>query len=238
MVMALPSATLWDLDGTLVDSERYWIRAEQALIAEHGGTWTEERGRQLVGNTLSRTAEIMREAGVQGLENAEIIDRLGSAVRQQVAELGVPWRPGALELLQSLHQAGIPNALVTMSYSDNATAIVDSLPFEGFQAVVSGDQVRRGKPDPEAYRTGASLLGVHPADCVAFEDSVTGMRSAVASGACTIVVPNMVPIPTSPAHLEWDTLAGHDAADAADAWRRWRTRQEPGMSPRRGRKYA
>lgn len=221
MIPRVPAAVLWDLDGTLIDSERYWISAERRMVAAHGGVWAEADGRQLVGNTLERSAEILRAAGVRDLSLDEIVDRLVAEVHRQVIEIGVPWRPGAVELLRDLHEAGIPNALVTMSYAENAHSIVEALPFPGFEAVISGDQVERGKPDPQPYQLGAQALGVTASASVAIEDSVTGLRSAVAAGACTIVVPNMVPLPDTADFLTWPTLTGRTTADVTAAWRDW-----------------
>lgn len=101
-----PQAVLWDMDGTLIDTEPYWINAEMELVKAHGGTWSEEQAFNLVGQALPNGAKILQEAGVN-LSIREIIDHLSSKV---IAGLSheVPWRPGALELLTAVHAAGIP----------------------------------------------------------------------------------------------------------------------------------
>ncbi|MFF2453773.1 HAD family hydrolase [Isoptericola sp. NPDC058082] len=190
----LPAAVLWDMDGTLVDTEPYWIRAEQELVAEHGGTWTHEQALQLVGNALTVSATILRDQGGVDLPVDAIVDRLLGQVVEQVRE-EVPWRPGALELLTTLAEAGVPCALVTMSYSTLAEEVVSRGPGGAFATLVTGDQVTRGKPDPEPYLLAAERLGVDTAACVAIEDSPTGIASARAAGIATLGVEAVVPVP-------------------------------------------
>lgn len=203
------------MDGTLVNTEPYWIAAETTLIESHGGTWSHEEALQLVGSGLWHSARILQAKGV-ALSEDEIIDHLTDRVIEQLVELGIPWRPGALELLTELREAGIPTALVTMSVSRMAHHVADRLGFVGFDAVVSGDDVTHSKPHPESYLRGAELLGVDPADCVAIEDSAPGIASASAAGATVIGVPFMIPLDDAPASALWPTLAGRTLADLAE----------------------
>lgn len=194
----LPDAVLWDMDGTLVDTERYWIAAELALAERDGGTWTAADGLSLVGSSLTYAAQQLRaRAGVRGTD-AEIVDDLLDRVIEQVRTHGVPWRPGALEMLRALGDAGVPNALVTMSYASLAAEVVAAAGVGAFRVVVTGDIVTRGKPDPEPYLVAADRLGVDPARCVAIEDSTAGVASAEAAGARVIGVQLLVPIPPAP----------------------------------------
>lgn len=210
----LPAAVLWDMDGTLVNTEPYWISAETELIESFGGSWTHEEALELVGSGLWRSAQIMQAKGVALSEEA-IIDRLTDRVMEQLVEFGIPWRPGARELLTELKEAGVPTALVTMSIGRMAHHVADRLGFAGFDAVVSGDDVAESKPHPESYLLGASLLGVDPTLCVAIEDSPPGIASASAAGATVIGVPFMVDIASAPADVFWPTLAGRTVADIA-----------------------
>lgn len=213
----LPKAVLFDMDGTLIDSEIYWLVAERELVDEFGGEWTEEHASALVGSSLDRSAAILIDAGVE-LPPAEVIDRLSHSVKRQVA-LTLPWRPGARELVTALHAEQVPIALVTMSYSLNANDFAHKaaslLGFEVFSTIVSGDDVRRGKPDPEPYLLAANRLGVDVSQCVAIEDSIPGVTSAVASGAATIAVPLFHDL----THIEgitiWDSLEDKSPADLA-----------------------
>jgi HAD superfamily hydrolase (TIGR01509 family) len=206
-----PAAVLWDMDGTLVDTEPYWLQAETELVHEAGGVWTAEDGLQLVGSGLERSALILQSRGVD-LTVEQVIATLTARVREQIGS-AVPWRPGALELLRELRDAGIPTALVTMSRRDMALDIVGALDFDGFDLVVAGDDVQHAKPHPEPYLTAAARLGVDASACVALEDSEPGVASAVAAGARVIALPLHIPIPPSPAYVLRDTMVGLRLAD-------------------------
>lgn len=204
------------MDGTIVDTEPYWIEAEHTLVAAHGGQWSHEQAMQLVGQSLMFSAGILQEAGVR-LERREIIDTLTSHVISQVRR-AVPWRPGARELLDELHSAGVRCALVTMSEAPLAREIVSSLPKPYFDFLVTGDTVTQGKPHPEAYLTAVDRLreenpGLTLHQCVALEDSGPGVAAAVASGVVTVAIPHLVPLPHDPRHARWDTLEGRTVAD-------------------------
>lgn len=191
-----PRAVLWDMDGTLIDSEQYWIAAETELLAGFGIPWTHEQGLALVGSHLPRAAAFFQGLGV-GLEVPEIIDFLISRVSAAVVA-EVPWQPGAIAALARLREAGIPCALVTMSFRSLADAFVDRAPAGTFDAVVAGDDVTHGKPHPEAYLTAADLLGVPVEDCVVVEDSPSGVGAALACGAVPVGIEVMVPLPEDP----------------------------------------
>jgi HAD superfamily hydrolase (TIGR01509 family) len=181
------------MDGTLVDTEPYWIRAEHELVAAHGGHWSHEKALQLVGRPLLDSAAVLQDAGVD-LPAEDIVDRLLARVTSEV-RVRVPWQPGARELLVALAHAGVPCALVTMSYTVLAKEVVSHGPEGSFATLVTGDQVTRGKPDPEPYLVAAERLGVDPRRCVAIEDSPTGIASALAAGARTLGVEAVVAVP-------------------------------------------
>ncbi len=191
---ARPAAVLWDMDGTLVDTEPYWIATEHALVAEFGGRWTDEYARSLVGFDLRDAAAILRDRGGVDLPIDDIVNRLLDGVIARVQNK-VPWRPGARSLLADLRKQRIPCALVTMSWTRFADAVVGALPPGSFDVVITGDEVSHGKPHPEPYLAAAAALGVRAKDCVAIEDSPTGVRSAVSAGCRTFAVPNVVDVP-------------------------------------------
>jgi len=205
----LPEAVLWDMDGTLVETEPYWIEVEPALVAEHGGTWSEEHALNLVGNDLLVSGAYIREHGGVDLEPEEIVELLLDGVIERIRER-VPWRPGAVELLAHLSEAGVPCALVTMSYARFVAPVLAALPEHSFAAVVTGDAVTVGKPHPEPYLTAAALLGVQPGACLAIEDSNTGAKSAEAAGCAVLVVPNHVPVLEGDRRVFLDSLEGLD----------------------------
>jgi HAD superfamily hydrolase (TIGR01509 family) len=189
-----PAAVLWDMDGTLVDTEPYWIEAEFDLADRYGASWSREQALQLVGNDLITSGRYIREHMGIDLSPEDVVEALLDGVVARVQEQ-VPWCAGARELLAELHAAHVPCALVTMSYTRFVAPILAALPDDTFSAIVTGDIVERGKPDPEPYLTAARMLGVPPADCLAIEDSNTGTVSAVAAGCQVLVVPNHVHVP-------------------------------------------
>ncbi|NAZ74972.1 HAD-IA family hydrolase [Kineococcus sp. T13] len=208
----LPAAVLWDMDGTLVDTEPHWIAAETALVTRHGASWGHEQALQLVGSALPESgrvlAEHLRSAVGVHVDPAEVVEELLDAVVAAVSA-GVVWRPGALALLRALGAAGVPCALVTMSYRNLATTVAGMVPG-AFAVVVSGDEVARGKPAPDPYLRAAQLLGVDAQRCVAIEDSPTGVASAEAAGCRVIACPHMVAIPPAPGRSRVASLAQVD----------------------------
>lgn len=214
--LPLPAAVLWDLDGTLVDTEPAWMDAEVELVARHGGTWTHADAETLVGSALPYAASVLRSKGVVGTDD-EIIDHLIGRVLDTIGT-SMPWQPGVLDLLAQLNAAAVPCAVVTMSYRSLAQVVVDAAPSGTFAALVAGDDVARGKPDPEPYLRAAELLGVDPRRCVAVEDSPTGIASAEAAGTTVIGVEHVVPIAPAPGRNRLRTLVGFDLADLQRAY--------------------
>ena len=202
-------AVLFDMDGTIVDTEPYWMTAEHALVEEHGGTWSDDHAHAIVGNALLDSARYIREHGSVDLEPAQIVDRLITDVVAATVR-DIPWQPGARELLTTLAEHHVPCALVTMSYTALTTPITDQLPVDTFAAVVTGDQVNDGKPHPEPYLTAMARLGVDAAGCVAIEDSPTGVASAEAAGCLVVAVPNHVPIEAAPGRVIVESLTDLD----------------------------
>jgi len=200
------------MDGTLVDTEPYWMAAETALVESFGGTWSHEQALQLVGMGLEDSARIFQEAGVR-MGVTAIVDRLTDEVMEQLRMKGVPFRPGARELLADLRAAGLRTALVTMSLSRMAHTVADLIEFDAFDLVVAGDDTTRPKPFPDPYLQACALLGVAPAETVAIEDSPNGLRSAVAAGTIALGVPNFIPLEGVGARALWPTLKGRTADD-------------------------
>ncbi|MFS3130357.1 HAD family hydrolase [Nocardioides sp. Bht2] len=211
-VQRTPAAVLWDMDGTLVDTEPYWIDTEYELAARYGGTWSREHALQLVGNDLLASGRYIREHMGIDLTPAQIVDELLDGVVARV-EQQVPWCAGAQELLVALAEAEVPCALVTMSYQRFVAPILASLPPNTFRTVVTGDAVSQGKPHPEPYLIAAERLGVAPGDCIAIEDSNTGATSAESAGCTVLVVPNHVEVPAGERRVFRPSLAGLRVAD-------------------------
>jgi HAD superfamily hydrolase (TIGR01509 family) len=198
------------MDGTLVDTEPAWIAAEFALAERYDGTWSREHALRLVGSDLLDSGRYIREHMGIDVTPEKIVDELLDAVIEQV-EREVPWREGARELLGSLRGAGVPCALVTMSYARFVKPILAALPPGTFAAVVTGDAVDRGKPHPEPYLAAARDLDVLAGECLAIEDSDTGTTSAVAAGCRVLVVPLHVSVPPGRGRVFAESLVGLDA---------------------------
>ena len=208
----LPAAVLWDMDGTLLDSEPYWMKSEGSIAKANNSNWTEQDGLSLVGMSLYDSSKIIKERVGSDLEPEQIIQKLTDDVSAQLKQ-EIYWRPGARELLLLLRKKKVKTALVTMSMRRMAKQVADSIGFDAFDVIVAGDDVRHGKPHPEPYLKAAELLGVKPEDCVAFEDSLTGLRSAEAANTNAVGVKNIVEIPMEPGRILWPTLEGVTMAD-------------------------
>lgn len=200
------------MDGTLIDSEPYWIEAELDLTARHGARWSHEDGLSLIGKSLAVSAQIIIDRGVN-LSVQEVVSDLLNAVATRVRGY-VPWQEDAKALLAHIYEAGIRQALVTMSYGPMTDAFLAAAP-DVFEVVVTGDQVAHGKPHPEAYLTAAERLGVDVTKCVAIEDSPGGTRSAYDAGAATIAVRRLAPLAPLPGLTRLRSLEGLGVQDLA-----------------------
>ncbi len=205
------AAVLWDMDGTLVDTEPYWTVAELALAERHGGIWTPEESLELVGFDLIDAAVCMRERMGIDPSPEQIVEEMLDSVIAQV-EREVPWRAGAVDLLASLRDAEVPCGLVTMSWTRFVEPILEGLPEGTFSVVVTGDTVDQGKPHPEPYLTAARRLDVLAGECLAIEDSDTGATSAAAAGCTVLCAPLHVPVPSGPRRVFTDSLLGLSAS--------------------------
>ncbi|WP_091342806.1 HAD family hydrolase [Micromonospora rhizosphaerae] len=185
---------LFDMDGTLVDSEKLWDVALQELAAVYGGTLSDTARRAMIGTSMAASMRILHDDLGQPYRDPEASAAWISARILELFRTGLRWRPGALALLRAVRAADIPTALVTSSGRKLVEVALDTLGRDSFDAVVCGDEVEAAKPHPEPYLTAARLLGVPIARCVAIEDSPTGVASALAAGAAVLAVPAEVPI--------------------------------------------
>lgn len=230
-------AVLWDMDGTVVDTEPYWFAAEHELCDAFGLPWTTEQSEQLIGNALPNYVTVLQRTGVE-LDGHDIIQRLITSVTDQVRQ-AVPWRPGARELLAQLREADIVCGLVTMSEAALADEVLAHLPADTFSVRVTGETVARGKPAPDPYLKGFRLLAQHYNGAsplrldrtIAIEDSVTGVTSALAAGLATIGVPNIQPLTPLHGLTIWSTLDRSTVADVETVLsHRPMSRQAPDLS--------
>lgn len=186
-------AVLWDMDGTLIDSEPLWQQVTVELGEYLGRALTPELLAQTQGATIRFTIELCaKHAGVE--LNAEKYQQLQQFVFDRMKYLlaDVVTFPGVRELLAGLKNDGIACYVVTNTFRELAQPAIDAIGSDYFAGSICGDEVAQGKPDPLLYRTAAKNLGVAPADCLVFEDSQAGMIAAVTAGCKTIAVPSAV----------------------------------------------
>jgi len=208
-------AVLFDMDGTLVDSEKLWDISMHELYARLGGVLTPQVRESTVGGSAESVMAIVY-ADLRLDPDPAAMTESADWLHERTGELfeaGLPWLPGARELLDALLADGVPMALVTNTRRGLTEQALKSIGRHYFSASVCGDEVRRAKPAPDIYARAAELLGLSPGQCLAIEDSVTGTAAAEAAGCPVLVVPNDVEVPTGRRRAHLSSLAGVGIAD-------------------------
>ena len=205
-------AVLFDMDGTLIDSEPLWLASEERLMASFGYKWTRADQEYCLGGPLSKVGLYMAErAG--GAESPEYFVSTMIAAVEESLQNNLTFMPGAIELVDELHAAGYPLALVTASPRNLLRATLAGLPFNYFSASVSSDDVKRTKPDPEGYLRASKMLQADISQCLVIEDSLTGVEAGLASGAHVIGIEHILKFDPSDRLVSVPTLDGLDAKD-------------------------
>ena len=185
-------AIFFDMDGTLVDTEPYWLAAETELMERYGYTWTLDDQKNCLGGPLPRVGQYMVERA--GRESPEFfVDELIRGVSINFSR-GLTFMPGALELLNEIRDHEIALALVSASPRILVDEALRLLGDKYFDLSISSNEVKKSKPDPEPYLSAAAQLGVDIKNCLILEDSRTGIASAQASGAWVLAIPHIVSI--------------------------------------------
>ncbi|MCT2583592.1 HAD family hydrolase [Actinophytocola gossypii] len=219
MTQHLPAAALWDLDGTLLDSEKLWDVPLYELTEKLGGQLSDTTRLAMVGTNVKVTMRLLyAEVGITDPSEEQLAD--GAAwVDRRMAEVfrqDLPWRPGAAAALAAVRASGIPMALVTSTERGLTEIALETVGRTLFDTTVCGDEVDGlNKPHPEPYLKACRLLDVDPTSCVAIEDSPTGTQSAVAAGCQVLVVPCEVPVEPGERRTFRDSLEGLTIADLA-----------------------
>lgn len=191
--MTQPQAILFDMDGTIVDTEPLWEAAEAQVLAEMGTAMTAEMRGQMLGSTLPRMVALLRSFATSPLDEATVGDHVEQAVIDGLDEQ-LPWKVGLVELLQWAHAHSIPTAVVTATRRRVASRVLAHVPVSlGFTDAVYGDDVENGKPSPEGYLKAAELLGVDIRQCLIVEDSPVGLEAARASGGVPVAIKGAAP---------------------------------------------
>lgn len=216
-------AVLFDMDGTLVETEELWGEAMDALAVQLGGVFSTAGRAQTVGTSMRvAMAVLYADLGVQRTEDQLVAD--ARWVEEETAALmssrGMPWRPGARELLTAVRSAGLATALVTTTPRRIASIVLDRIAAElgssPFDVTVCGDEVPARKPDPAPYRQAMAALGVQPGSSLVVEDSAVGVTAGLASGAAVLGVPSLQSLEPRPGLVLRASLAGLAVADLAD----------------------
>ena len=194
----LPDAVLFDMDGTLIDSEGLWLEAEIMVMAGLGSTWSSADQEHCLGGPLERVADYMIQKSETTVEADEIGHRLLDAMESRLRDSPLSWRPGARALVIECRDLGVPTALVSASWNRLIDAVGEKIDADigsrAFDVIVAGDDVENGKPHPDPYLTAARNLGMQPDRCLALEDSPTGVHSAVAAGCRVVAIPHIAEV--------------------------------------------
>lgn len=187
-------AVVFDMDGLMLDTERMARETWGLAAADCGLELGDELFLRLVGRTRRDSAEILLDVWGAAASFDEFRARCSAHWEVAVAARGIPVKPGLVELLDFLDEAGLPRAVAT---STGRAGAERSLSLAGVRHrvdhVVTGDQVERGKPAPDIFLRAAERLGVAPAHCLVLEDSIYGVMAAHAAGMAPVMVPDLVP---------------------------------------------
>ena len=205
------AAVLWDMDGTLIDSEPLWIEQERELMESLGAIWTHDDAIHCLGGPMTRVDAYMRHKLPQihqdsfpPLELARLLlERMELRLSQKV-----PFTSGSFELISEMKSLGIPLALVSASTRPLMNAALKSIGEDIFHVTISDSEVTRSKPDPEGYLKAAHSLSVDITNCLVIEDSITGMNAAIASGAWVLGLPHVAELPVAEKVVHRHTLEG------------------------------
>ncbi len=184
-------AVIFDMDGLLLDTERIYKRVMQQICVEWGHEMTHEMFAAFVGIPQSENVPIYHRFFGSDFKVEKFEDILITRAHEEMAN-GIPLKHGAQQLIEGLSSRGVPIAVAT-STGDSAHRHLKQVGLHDyFDTIVTRMDVEKGKPHPEPFLTAAARLGVEPRNCIAFEDSHNGVRSANAAGLATIMVPDML----------------------------------------------
>jgi HAD superfamily hydrolase (TIGR01509 family) len=204
-------AVLFDMDGTLLDSEKVWDVALDDLARHLGGPLSVAARESMVGSSLWRSIAIVHEdLGVTSDPAASAAYLTGRTA--ELFQTDLVWKPGAQALLAAVAATGLPAAVVTSTYRGLTEIALDFMGRSYFATSVCGDEVEHPKPAADPYLQAAAALGVTSADCVAIEDSPIGIASAEAAGCRVLAVPSEVPVEPAPTRTVVASLVDVDVA--------------------------
>lgn len=212
------AAVLWDMDGTLIDSEPIWIEQERLLMESHGVDWTHEDAIHCLGGPLTRVDEYMRNKlpirTRTSFAPLELTQELLARMEIRLSS-AVSFAPGSFSIISEMKQCGVPLALVSASTRPLMNAALKGIGENFFDVTISDNDVERSKPHPEGYLKAAHSLDVDISSCLILEDSITGMNAAISSGAYVIGIPHLRELPHGAKVVHQPTLEGLSFSDLA-----------------------
>jgi HAD superfamily hydrolase (TIGR01509 family) len=195
-VLTFFDAVFFDMDGLMVDSEPEWFQSEIEVTKPFGYTWLESDQIACLGGPLSRVGQYMYDKCGR-VESPSFFTQELIRVQAEKMRGNTPTMPGAVELVRNLQSHGVKTALVSASPRNIVDAVLDNLGHDLFPFSISSDDVVNTKPQPDCYLKAAAISQSKITNCLVFEDSLTGMSAATASGAYLIAVPHLVSIEES-----------------------------------------
>jgi HAD superfamily hydrolase (TIGR01509 family) len=214
-------AVLWDMDGTLINSEPLWIEQERAMMNEFGVTWSDEDALHCVGGPMARVDAFMRSKLPAVLQDRfkplELTNSLLARMEERFAR-GIEFAPGAQRLMNQMRIHSIPLALVSASSRPLVNAALVSIGEENFTVTISDNDVTHSKPHPEGYLLAAQKLSVAIENCLVIEDSITGITAAIDSGAYVLGLPHFSALPKGPKVIHIESLEGVTLSTITDAF--------------------
>ncbi len=214
-------AVLFDMDGTLIDSEPMWWAAMDRVASHLGGTLSNELRVATTGQPIPTSVERLL-AHIGSDHDPAAAEELLLTMTGELFADEVRWKPGAEDLIDQIRAAGLKVALVTNSPRSVVDLALELLGDHRFDLTVAGDEVASGKPDPELYLLAINSLGLTPGVCLAVEDSESGTEAAVAAGVAVLVVPSEVPVPDGPGRIFASSLLGATVTELRHIHREFR----------------
>ena len=180
------------MDGLFLDSEPQWHQSQQEICARYSYSWDDDDQRICIGGPLSRVGDYISDICAHDMTGPQVVEELTQMMLVKLSSKAILMR-GAFDAVERVRQV-MPVALVSASPRILMDAALTTLPSDFFQFTISADDVARTKPFPDPYLEAAKRMGVDPATCVVFEDSLTGIASAKSAGCAVVAVPHYVDV--------------------------------------------